>query len=310
MSFARSEPLNTSVACVPDCAGKRCSSRSWAFWDSMPGTVKSSLNAPPTATAPPMQPTSPISTRSVAIRGRRAAAEAMSESREVMAGNHTHTQSKIQLNLEIDRVVIQMESLYSLRVAGLRERKKRATRIAIRDAAMRLFDDQGFAGTTMDQIAEAADVSRATVFTYFPTKEEIVFGDGAPAIEGLAARLQGDHEGTVAVVREWLTELAGWFEPELVLQHRLAREVPIVGARRLQLFGETERVIAVALEAELGHELAARLAAASLVAALRVAEETAAARMEQEDRALSEDEISALLANAVAFAEAGIAAIG
>ena len=195
-------------------------------------------------------------------------------------------------------------------MAGLRERKKRATRIAIRDAAMRLFADHGFAGTTMDQIAEAADVSRATVFTYFPTKEEIVFGDGGAAIEGLAGRLQGDHEGTVAVVREWLTELAGWFEPELVLQHRLAREVPIVGARRLQLFGEAERIIAVALEAELGHELAARLAAASLVAALRVAEETAAARMEQEQRALSEDEINALLANAVAFAEAGIAAIG
>jgi len=195
-------------------------------------------------------------------------------------------------------------------VAGLRERKKRATRIAIRDAAMRLFDEHGFGGTTMDQIAEAADVSRATVFTYFPTKEEILFGDGGAAIEGLAARLQADHEGTVAVVREWLTELAGWFEPELLLQHRLAREVPIVGARRLQLFGETERVIAVALEAELGHELAARLAAASLVAALRVAEETAAVHMEQEDRALSEDEINALLANAVAFAEAGIAAIG
>jgi len=195
-------------------------------------------------------------------------------------------------------------------VAGLRERKKRATRMAIRDAGMRLFAEHGFAGTTMDQIAEAADVSRATVFSYFPTKEEIVFGDGALVIEGLAARLQGDHEGTVAVVREWLTELAGWFEPELLLQHRLARETPIVGARRMQLFGETERVIAVALEAELGHELAARLAAASLVAALRVAEETAAAHMEQEDRALSEDEISALLANAVAFAEAGIAAIG
>ena len=46
--------LNTSVACVPDCAGKRCSSRSWARCDSMPGTVKSSLKAPPTAMAPPI----------------------------------------------------------------------------------------------------------------------------------------------------------------------------------------------------------------------------------------------------------------
>ena len=89
---------------MPDCAGKRCSSRSWAFWDSMPGTVKSSLNAPPTAMAPPMQPMMPSSTRSVAIRGRRAAAEAMRERREVMAGNHNQTQSKNQLSLEIDCV--------------------------------------------------------------------------------------------------------------------------------------------------------------------------------------------------------------
>ena len=44
--------MNTSVACVPDCAGKRCSSTSCAFWDSMPGTVKSSLNEPPAKTAP------------------------------------------------------------------------------------------------------------------------------------------------------------------------------------------------------------------------------------------------------------------
>jgi AcrR family transcriptional regulator len=198
-------------------------------------------------------------------------------------------------------------------VAGLRERKKRATRIAIRDAAMDLFADQGFGGTTIDQIAEAANVSRATVFSYFPTKEEIVHGDGAAAIAGLAIRLRErpEQETTIAVVRAWLGELTGWFEPELVLQQRLVREVPVVGARRLQLYGEAERAIAGSLEAELGPEqqLAARLAAAALVAGLRVAEETAAARMEQEDRALTGPEANALLDGAVVFAEAGIAAI-
>ena len=56
-------------------------------------------------------------------------------------------------------------------MAGLRERKKLATRAAIHDGAMRLFAEHGFAGTTIDQIAEAADVSRATVFSYFPAKE-------------------------------------------------------------------------------------------------------------------------------------------
>jgi AcrR family transcriptional regulator len=198
-------------------------------------------------------------------------------------------------------------------VPGLRERKKLATRIAIRDAAMNLFAGQGFAGTTIDQIAEAADVSRATVFSYFPTKEEIVFGDAGLAIDALATRLRErpEEQTTIAVVRAWLDELAGWFEPELVLQQRLAREVPVVGARRLQLFGDAERAIAGSLDAEIGLEqpLAARLAAAALVAGLRVAEETAAARMEQEDRALTATEVAALLDGAVIFAEAGIASL-
>ena len=178
---------------------------------------------------------------------------------------------------------------------------------------MDLFARQGFTATTIDQIAEAADVSRATVFGYFPTKEELVFGDGAAVIELLDTRLRerGDQT-TLAVVRTWLGELAGWFEPELVLQQRLVREVPVVGARQLQLYGEAERAIAASLESELDTEqpLAARLAAAALVAGLRVAEETAAARMEREGRELTDAEVTALLDDAVVFAEAGIAAIG
>jgi AcrR family transcriptional regulator len=198
-------------------------------------------------------------------------------------------------------------------VAGLRERKKRATRIAIRDAAMRLFAEQGFAGTTIDRIAEAADVSRATVFSYFPTKEDIVFGDASAAVAALAAMLRDGARdaGTIAAVRSWLGELAGWIEPELVLQLRLAREVPAVGARRLQLYGDVQSVVADALEAEFGPDerLAAKLAAASLIAALGVAEEAAAARMEEEGRALTGIEVDGLLDDAVAFAEAGMAAI-
>jgi len=197
-------------------------------------------------------------------------------------------------------------------MAGLRERKKRATRIAIRDAAMRLFEEHGFAGTTMDQIADAAEVSRATVFTYYASKEDIVFGDATSAVDALAAALRENAAGgTIATVRGWLGQHAGWIEPELVLQLRLAREVPVVGARRLQLYGDVERVIAEALAAELGHreELAAQLAAAALVAAVRIAEETAASRMEQHKRALTERETATLLDAAVAFAEAGISAL-
>ena len=96
-------------------------------------------------------------------------------------------------------------------MAGLRERKKRATRNAIRDAAMRLFEQDGFTHTTFDRIAEAADVSRATVFSYFPTKEEIVMGEGAAAIGAVAATLaeRPAGQGTIATVRAWLGELVG-----------------------------------------------------------------------------------------------------
>jgi AcrR family transcriptional regulator len=198
-------------------------------------------------------------------------------------------------------------------MAGLRERKKRATRLAIHDAGMRLFAEQGFTATTIDAIAEAADVSRATVFSYFPTKEDIVFGDAPSAIDSLAARLRerADEEGTIATVQAWVGELTGWLQPDLVLRRRLGREVPVVGARQLQLYDAVERTVADALEQELGpdRQLAARLAAASMIAALRTAEEIAAARMEQRGRELADSEIATLLHDAAAFVKAGIAAI-
>jgi AcrR family transcriptional regulator len=196
-------------------------------------------------------------------------------------------------------------------MAGLRERKKRATRMAIRDAGMRLFAERGFTGTTIDQIAEAADVSRATVFSYFPTKEDIVFGDAALAVAALADALRDRDRGAgaIAAVRAWLGGLAGWIEPELVLQLRLVHQVPTVAARRLRLYGDIQRVIAEALEQELGDALAAQLAAAALVAALGIAEEEAAARMAGGGRALTEEEVDRLLDDAVTFAEAGTAAL-
>jgi AcrR family transcriptional regulator len=58
--------------------------------------------------------------------------------------------------------------------AGLRERKKARTRAEIRRQGLRLFREQGYHETTTEQIAAAAEVSPATFFRYFPTKERVV----------------------------------------------------------------------------------------------------------------------------------------
>src|SRR5919197_2844961 len=65
---------------------------------------------------------------------------------------------------------------------GLRERKKQQTRQLIADTARRLFAERGFEAVTVAEVARAADVSEATVFNYFPTKEDL-FYSGLEAFE-------------------------------------------------------------------------------------------------------------------------------
>ncbi|WP_197382982.1 TetR family transcriptional regulator [Mycolicibacterium mengxianglii] len=60
---------------------------------------------------------------------------------------------------------------------GLRERKKIKTRLAIRREAFRLIEKQGYGNTTVEQIADAADVSTSTFFRYFSSKESVLLND-------------------------------------------------------------------------------------------------------------------------------------
>ena len=59
---------------------------------------------------------------------------------------------------------------------GLRERKKQQTRQQIYEAARKLFETRGFDRVSVAEVARAADVSEVTVFNYFPTKEDLLYG--------------------------------------------------------------------------------------------------------------------------------------
>jgi AcrR family transcriptional regulator len=123
---------------------------------------------------------------------------------------------------------------------GLRERKKARTRAAIREQALRLFREQGYQATTVEQIAEAAEVSPSTFFRYFPTKEDVVLQDDFDpiAIEKFEAQPRDLHPLTAlrAAIKEAFAEvpadeLEQWREVT-----RLTLAVPELRARTLDEF--------------------------------------------------------------------------
>lgn len=78
--------------------------------------------------------------------------------------------------------------------ADMRSRKKARTRLAIQDAALDLFAQQGFEATTVEQIAQRADVSCSTFFRYFATKADIILSDHDTQLGELCAEVRSQPQ--------------------------------------------------------------------------------------------------------------------
>jgi AcrR family transcriptional regulator len=92
-------------------------------------------------------------------------------------------------------------------VIGLRERKKVRTRATIQEHALRLIRERGYAGTTVEQIAAAAEVSPSTFFRYFPTKEDVVLYDATDPAVFAAFEAQPRELPTLEAIRRAVREV-------------------------------------------------------------------------------------------------------
>ena len=140
--------------------------------------------------------------------------------------------------------------------ASLRERKKARTRAAIRQQALRLFREQGYQATTVEQIAAAAEVSPSTFFRYFPTKEDVVLQDDLDTRMLEAFSRQPPGLAPVPAIRAAAKESFTSFGADEMAQIRETTElmltVPEIRARAMDEFARTMEVIAEAVAKRVG----------------------------------------------------------
>jgi AcrR family transcriptional regulator len=140
--------------------------------------------------------------------------------------------------------------------AGLRERKKARTRASLREHALRLFREQGYQATTVEQIAAAAEVSPSTFFRYFPTKEDVVLQDDMDTRLVEAFAEQPPDLAPIPAIRAALREAWRSFTPaeweQMREGGRLSMQVPEIRARTMNEFGRMIDTIAAAIAARSG----------------------------------------------------------
>jgi AcrR family transcriptional regulator len=188
---------------------------------------------------------------------------------------------------------------------GLRERKKQRTRETIARVALELFEERGYQATTLDDIAEAADVSTRTIFSYYPSKEDILFCDFPEIKAALERALDERPEGKDALetVRDFILS----FEKDDLHQRRVQivhSDVTLHSRERARL-SEIYELVAAAIARDLNaaeDDLRPRLVAAALIAAFEAFDE-------RPESAHAPEELAAEIDSVFAFLRGGLAAL-
>jgi AcrR family transcriptional regulator len=184
---------------------------------------------------------------------------------------------------------------------SLRERKKAETRQRIADLATLMFIERGFDNVPITEIAEAAGVSKVTVFNYFPRKEDIFFDRFPQVREMLTAAVEGrgPDETPVAALHRLFVEVAeeghpiGGFEDRFVAFWRTVLASPALRARAREAVDEFVTHLAGVLT---GLDPHPRLTAALVLATFRAVYSETAGRMLAGEKAAEvvSDHIAAL----------------
>jgi AcrR family transcriptional regulator len=164
-------------------------------------------------------------------------------------------------------------------MTGLRQLQRQRVREAISSAAIRLFLERGFDEVPVTEIAAAAQVSKPTLFKYFPTKEDLVLHRIADHQGEQARVVRGREPGRTplaALHRHFLDGLARHDpvtglndHPEVMGYHRMVFGTPSLTTRVFHYMAQDENALAEAL-AETLDELTAALLAAQVLAVQRV----------------------------------------
>lgn len=188
---------------------------------------------------------------------------------------------------------------------GLRERKKLKMRAAIRRHALKLFREQGFANTTIDQIVDPLEISQSTFFRYFPTKEDVVLQDDFDDLFIEAFKRQPAELSALSAIRSAMQETFSTLSPDERAGERerqaLIKETPELRSRMLDEYGRSIQLMAELFAERLGRApdvFALRVFAGALVGAMLAATFTVVDNPDADMLTLMDD--------AIGYLEAGL----